>query len=359
MKNIGFKVDIEFYNEMIEPVLKERGIIYSDMMIAIVRKLRNQKRLSNYAIDSELFKSENRKQTAIIHNTSVAELFESFRRLFAPDENSNQQRAVKSNIYIRDELYGMFYNYSDDRIIDLAREYGLPSSSIDIDKNKNCVFYLTAEDMEFLKMIKTDYDINRIVQKYVNIINSKSHNVYKDIVSSNGKFECAVNSAKIDVREKHIHHIRLSLGIKAYKELANESHRYFTRTHRLINACLQYVKSNLEDFDDCRTTTRNREKRFINIEMYDDTIRKYNIKSNSEFRDLLMKVDINKLEKYVETNRRDFMPIENINRTQVFFRLQNMSNEDFQRLTKIRKSYSITWVDIIRVALEKDLFKTK
>ena len=343
MKNIGFKVDIEFYNEMIEPVLKERGIIYSDMMIAIVRKLRNQKRLSNYAIDSELFKSENRKQTAIIHNTSVAELFESFRRLFAPDENSNQQRAVKSN----------------DRIIDLAREYGLPSSSIDIDKNKNCVFYLTAEDMEFLKMIKTDYDINRIVQKYVNVINSKSHNVYKDIVSSNGKFECAVNSAKIDVREKHIHHIRLSLGIKAYKELANESHRYFTRTHRLINACLQYVKSNLEDFDDCRTTTRNREKRFINIEMYDDIIRKYNIKSNSEFRDLLMKVDINKLEKYVETNRRDFMPIENINRTQVFFRLQNMSNEDFQRLTKIRKSYSITWVDIIRVALEKDLLKTK
>ena len=36
-----------------------------------------------------------------------------------------------------------------------------------------------------------------------------------------------------------------------------------------------------------------------------------------------------------------------------------MSNEDFHRLTKIRKSYSVSWAEILRVAVEKDLLKSK
>lgn len=359
MRMNSFRISKEFYDEMIEPVIKERGIVYSYMMIAIAKKLIKQKKLSNYAIDSELFKSKNQKKTGIAFSPSDVELFENFSRLFVPDANSNKGRKAKSNIYLRDELYGLFYNYNDDRMIDLAREYGQSTSNLNINNKDvdNLVFYMTAEDMEFLKMIKSDYDINLIVKKYINIINSESHNVYKDIVDSNEKFERGVNFERD--KEKYIHHVRLSLDIKVYKELCCEAHRYLTRSNSLINACLQYVKSNLKDFDDCRVTKQDQETRYIGMRIYDETIQKYNIKDNSRVRELFLNIDINKLEKHVENNRLDFVPLDNDNHTRAGFWTQNISDEDFQRLTKIRKSYSVSWAEILRVALEKDLLKNK
>ena len=62
MRMNSFRISKEFYDEMIEPVIKERGIVYSYMMIAIAKKLIKQKKLSNYAIDSELFKSKKSKE---------------------------------------------------------------------------------------------------------------------------------------------------------------------------------------------------------------------------------------------------------------------------------------------------------
>lgn len=61
----------------------------------------------------------------------------------------------------------------------------------------------------------------------------------------------------------------------------------------------------------------------------------------------------------MENNRRDFIPLDTVNRTRAGFWTQNIGNEDFQRLAKIRKSYSISWAEILRVALEKDLLKKK
>lgn len=359
MKMISFRVSKEFYDEMIEPVIKERGIVYSYMMTAIFRKLTKQKELSNYAVDSRIFKSENEKRTGITYSSSNDKLlFENFSKLFAPGIISNKLRKNKSNTYIRDEMYGLFYNYNDDRMIDLAREYGQPFSDLDINKNiDNCVFYMTAEDMEFLKMIKSDYDINRIVKRYIDIVNSKSHNVYKDIADSNGKFKRWTKFEK--GKEEYIHRVRFSLDVKTYKELSCEAHRYLTRSNSLMNACLQYVKSNLKDFDDCKLTSQDREIRFIGMEMYDEIMQKCNIKDNSGVRELFLNVDIDKLEKHVENNRRDFLPIENANRTRMVFWVYNMSNEDFHRLTKIRKSYSVSWAEILRVAVEKDLLKNK
>lgn len=359
MKMISFRVSKEFYDEMIEPVIKERGIVYSYMMTAIFRKLTKQKKLSNYAVDSRIFKSENEKRTGITYSSSNDKLlFENFSKLFAPGIISNKLRKNKSNTYIRDEMYGLFYNYNDDRMIDLAREYGQPFSDLDINKNiDNCVFYMTAEDMEFLKMIKSDYDINRIVKRYIDIVNSKSHNVYKDIADSNGKFKRWTKFEK--GKEEYIHRVRFSLDVKTYKELSCEAHRYLTRSNSLMNACLQYVKSNLKDFDDCKLTSQDREIRFIGMEMYDEIMQKCNIKDNSGVRELFLNVDIDKLEKHVENNRRDFLPIENANRTRMVFWVYNMSNEDFHRLTKIRKSYSVSWAEILRVAVEKDLLKNK
>lgn len=206
-------------------------------------------------------------------------------------------------------------------------------------------------------MIKSDYDINRIMKKYFNIINSKSYNVYKDIVDSNGKFERGTNFERD--KEKYIHHVRISLDIKICKELCCEAHRYLTRSNSLMNACLHYVKSNLKDFDDCRVTKRDQETRYIGMEVYDETMQKYNIKDNSEVRELFLNINIDKLEKHVENNRRDFIPLDTVNRTRAGFWTQNISNEDFQRLAKIRKSYSISWAEILRVALEKDLLKKK
>ena len=95
------------------------------------------------------------------------------------------------------------------------------------------------------------------------------------------------------------------------------------------------------------------------MEVYDETMQKYNIKDNSEVRELFLNIDIDKLEKHVENNRRDFIPLDTVNRTRAGFWTQNISNEDFQRLAKIRKSYSISWAEILRVALEKDLLKKK
>ena len=362
MRMISFRVSKEFYDEMIEPVIKERGIVYSYMMIAIVRKLTKQKKLSNYAVDSKIFKSENDKRTGIAYNSLNDKLlFEDFSKLFVPDVTSNKLRKNKSNVYIRDELYGLFYNYNDDRMIDLAREYGQSISKLNVNNDDidNCVFYMTAEDMEFLKMIKSDYDINRIVKKYIDIVNSKSHNVYKDVTDSNGKFERGVNLNFEKGKEEYIHYVRLSLDVETYKELGCEAHRYLMRSNSLMNACLQYVKSNLKDFDDCRLTDQDQETRFIGMEMYDEIMQKCNIKSNSGVRELFLNVDIDKLEKHVETNRRDFLPIENANRTRMVFWTRNISNEDFHRLTKIRKSYSISWAEILRVAVEKDLLKGK
>lgn len=359
MRINSFRISKEFYDEMIEPVIKERGIVYSYMMIAIAKKLIKHKRLSSYAIDSELFKSKNQKKTEIAFSPSDVELFETFSRLFVPDVKSNKGRKAKSNIYLRDELYGLFYNYSDDRMIDLAREYGQSISNLNINNEDidNLVFYMTAEDMEFLKMIKSYYDINRIVKKYLNIINSKSYNVYKDIVDSNGKFERGTNFERD--KEKYIHHVRISLDIKIYKELCCEAHRYLIRSNSLMNACLQYVKSNLKDFDDCRVTKQDQETRYIGMRIYDETIQKYNIEDNSRVRELFLNIDINKLEKHVENNRLDFVPLDNTNHTRAGFWTQNISDEDFQRLTKIRKSYSVSWAEILRVALEKDLLKNK
>lgn len=359
MRMISFRVSKEFYDEMIEPVIKERGIVYSYMMTAIFRKLTKQKKLSNYAVDSRIFKSENEKRTGITYSSSNDKLlFENFSKLFAPGIISNKLRKNKSNTYIRDEMYGLFYNYDDGRMIDLAREYGQPVSGLDINKNiDNCVFYMTAEDMEFLKMIKSDYDINRIVKRYIDIVNSKSHNVYKDIADSNGKFERWTKLEK--GKEEYIYHVRFSLDVETYKELSCEAHRYLVRSNSLMNACLQYVKSNLKDFDDCKLTNQDRETRFIGMEMYDEIMQECNIKDNSGVRELFLNVDIDKLEKHVENNRRDFLPIENANRTRMVFWVYNMSNEDFHRLTKIRKSYSVSWAEILRVAVEKDLLKNK
>lgn len=353
----SFRISKEFYDEMIEPVIKERGIVYSYMMIAIVKKLIKQKKLSNYAIDSELFKSKNQKKTGVAFIPSDIELFENFSRLFAPYVNSNNGRKAKSNIYLRDELYGLFYNYNDDRMIDLAREYGQSISNLNINNKDidNCVFYMTAEDMEFLKTIKSDYDINRIMKKYFNIINSKSYNVYKDIVDSNGKFKRGTNFKRD--KEKYIHHVRISLDIKIYKELCCEAHRYLIRSNSLINACLHYVKSNLKDFEDCKIIEKTLQRKHAAIYMYNEIIEKYDIKNSLDLKSVFKKINIDKLEEHVKLNKQDFLPVYNTERTRMNFSISSIDNADFYRLYKIHKACTIGWADIVRVALEKDLLK--
>ena len=178
MKMINLRLDKEFYDEVIKPIANERGITQSDTLKALVRKLKFQRKLSDYAVDCEIFKSENMKSFGIPCREEDVKLFEDFRTMFAPEESSSQQKSVKSNMYIKDELYGLFYNYSDDHMIELARKYGHANSEIDIFKNNNFTFYVTSADMEFVETVKSDYSINLLIQKYLGILNSKSYNIY-------------------------------------------------------------------------------------------------------------------------------------------------------------------------------------
>ena len=357
MKMINLRLDKEFYDEVIKPIANERGITQSDTLKALVRKLKFQRKLSDYAVDCEIFKSENRKSFGIPCREEDVKLFEDFRTMFAPEESSSQQKSVKSNMYIKDELYGLFYNYSDDHMIELARKYGHANSEIDIFKNDNFTFYVTSADMEFVETVKSDYSINLLIQKYLGILNSKSYNIYKDIVESNGIFESHPNCKELSSGKGLLNSVRFSLNILTYKDMNCEAKRYFTKTHKLLNACLYYVKQHLEDFEDCKIIEKTLQRKHVGIYMYNEIIEKYDIKNSLDLKSVFEKINIDKLEEHVKLNKQDFLPVYTTERTRMDFIISSIDNADFYRLHKIRKAFTIGWADIVRVALEKDLLK--
>lgn len=354
-KAVNLTVDKKFYEEIIEPVLDEKGIIYSKFMMTILKKLKDQKRLSAYSVDSEIFPLEEYKILNSYVSTETYEMRKEIGEIFVPNLEGKKQSA-ELNKYLRDELYGFFYNYDDKNMIELARKYNDVSKNVITGKRDDNIFYSTSDDVEFLRMLKYEYDINRIVEKFVKIVRSESYNVYKGISSTGEKFY-TVFPVGLNAKKECLNYCRFSLDLPAYGSLLNEANRYFLSSNKLFSSMLNYVKENIEDFEDCKINRTFYKVKKVLMKIQSSVIERYNIKENSEFKDIINRIDIDKLTEYVKHNKIDLVQTDTSDRTTVSVIMNNMSNDDFYTLCKIRKVYSIGWADIVRVALEKDLLK--
>lgn len=354
-KAVNLAVDRKFYEEMMKPILDDREIIYSKFMMAIFRKLKEQKRLSGYAIDSEIFPLEEYKIMNMYVNSETCKINEAIREIFAPNFKGKRQSA-EFNKYLRDEVYGFFYNYDDKNMIELARKYGdISKDVVNNSKRHDNMFYSTSEDIEFLRMLKSEYDMNLIVEKFVGIMKSDSYDMYKEIKNVDGKFH-TVFPVDIKVKKEHLNHCRFPLSLPTYGKLLNEANRYFLASSSLFSTILNYVKENIEDFEDCKVSKLHKRKHIL-MNMYSHIIDKYNIKESSDYRDIVKRIDINKLIEYVKHNKNEIVQVDKNDRVTISVGMENIDDNVYYTLRDIRKSYSIGWADIIRVALEKDLLK--
>lgn len=360
MKAFNLYVDEKFYDEMMKPTLDDVEIMYKSLLMSFIRKLNKQKRLSNYALDSEIFKSGEYKAFRIYHNTNYIDTeIKNFRETFAPNLKG-RKKVYESNKYLKDEIYGFFYNYDDMKMVELARKY----SDVTYDKTNNSretsfVYYSYSDNIDFLRTLKSDYDMDRVIKKYISIMNDDTYNIYKDVSDSNKEFH-TLESSTVDAKDKHLSYCRLSFSKTSYVDIMSSATKYFIPARRLLNAIIYYVNRNIEDFEDCKIESRSRKERHANMNMYNYIVEKYNIDNsdNEEYRSIIESIDIDKLEKYILNNRQEFLPLKGIKRSRWNnVRLQTLDDNTFNRLNKIRKAYSIPWVDIVRVALEKDLLK--
>lgn len=360
MRAFNLYVDEKFYDEMMKPTLDDAEITYKSLIMAFIRKLNKQKRLSNYAIDSEIFKSREYKAFRIYLNTNDIDTeIENFRKTFAPNLKG-RKKTYESNKYLKDEIYGFFYNYDDMKMVELAKKY----SDVIYDETNNSrkngfVYYSYSDNIDFLRTLKSDYDMDRLIKKYINIINGDKYNIYKDVSDSTKEFH-TLDSSIVDAKDEHLSYCRLSLSKASYVDIMSSAIKYFIPARRLLNAIIYYVIRNIEDFEDCKIESRSRKERHANMNMYNFIVEKYNIDNsdNMEYRSIIESIDIDKLEEHIVKNRQEFLPLKGVKRSRWNnVRLQTLDDDTFNRLNKIRKAYSIPWVDIVRVALEKDLLK--
>lgn len=356
LKAFNLAVDKNFCNEMIEPVISERGITYSKFTMALIRKLIDQKKLSGYAVDSEVFPADEYKIMNMYINPESTKMIEEFREIFAPHFTGNR-RSFESNKYLKDEMYGFFYNYDDKNMIELARKYGKTHKEVSVSNKRNCViFYSTSDDIEFLRMLKTEYDINLIIKKYIKIMESDSYNIYNETINALKVFRTSSPNT-IDAKKDHLYHCRFSLDVSIYDKLIIEANRYFLKAHNLFSNVLNYVKENIENFNDCKIEVDTQKTKYVTMNMYNYIVEEYNITKNSDFQNIIKRIDTDRLTEYVKHDKSELLPIKDNNRTAVSVIVRDMNDDDFYTLHKIRKSYSVSWPDIIRVALEKDLLK--
>lgn len=359
MKKVDFNLSIDkkFYEEMIEPILKDRGIKISKFLIIITKKLVDQGRLSSYAVDSEIFKSNEKRQLSIRNSTEYVDVLDKFREIFAPDMKG-QKRTVESNKYLRDEVYGFFYNYSDENMLELSKKYSVePTSWRDqFDGRNKFIFYTSSNYNEFIKMIKKDYDMNRIVDKYLKLTKNNSYNIYKDSAVASKMFH-TVSSNDLEIKGKHMHHCRITVSGPSYDRLIDKADSHFLRVNATYNTILYYVRQNLNQFEDCKNVEESQSKRQSFIRLYEYIMNKYNIKDSNDVRNIIKNIDSEKLSEYIKENRAEFFPIDNPRRVDLSVSLFSMNEDDFYKINSIRKVHSVSWVDIVRVALERDLLK--
>lgn len=360
MKAFNLYVDGKFYDEMMKPTLDDLEITYKGLLMAFIRKLNEQKKLSSYVLDSEIFNSGEYKAFRIYYQTKNIETeIENFRESFAPN-CKGRKKSLESNKCLKDEMYGFFYNYDDMKMTELARKY----SDVTYDETNNAretsfTYYSHSDNIDFLRTLKTDYDMELVAKKYVSIVNDDTYNLYKDVSDSNKEFD-TLESSMVDAKDEHLSYCRFSFSKAAYVDIMSSANKYFIPARRLINAIIYYVSKNVEDFEDCKIENQSRKDRRANMNMYSFIVEKYNIDNadNKEYRSIIENIDIDKLEEYVLTNRQEILPIKGVKRSKWNnVSLQTLDDEAFNRLNKIRKAYSIPWVDIVRVALEKDLLK--
>lgn len=324
VKKIQLNLQLDFKNEIIDPIIKEKKLSLCSIVRALARKVSNES-LSTYAIDSTLFPfSKNEKRSVFLNDTKnlANPITDEYNRIEERFISLGNYKGIKKAIHniMRDEVYGFFMNYDDKNLSELIYKYG--DQLIDRDSDNLIVSVKISSDIfndrNFLKEIRKNYRLSDLIFELTEYITENQINIFKYIDGRIREEDVTYNKTvkELDDLDNKEYSTFILKNKKGGYITKRSNEMCFSKVSIFIAAALRYLEENPEIKVNFKKSKRTKHKT-ISIHFDRNLVDAKDVKNGDEVKEILFNSlfdkidDFEEFKKYFLKERRKAIQVQN------------------------------------------------